>query len=459
MGSKEDAAKNRALRDIRTYEDALTINMEGTIQKIRERKKRLHEEIDRHITDMLHELKLKFEEELSRIHYATDKLKSKRGGNSSQSRTSSFDRSPRYRSTPRSSNVDFSLNSSGNSHVTYVDIDEREQLEKKAFQFNEGEVNPTALKKLFGHYTLENSTPIAFTPVNRALHASKRSEVKLLQTIRVGDKSETVHAIAPVEEEQAWICCGWGSRTLALYDRHGQKRKTASLDIQINDATTFYDGKEEAVLVSSHREKSIKRLNQESLRTSDFAYISLFPGGMSADSRSSLYVCFRDSYQRAAVFGSRRMVAKLSKHGEIVATIEKNEDQTNIFGYPFRVVVNINGDICVSDYGDGTRGVTILRKDGTVKCFYKGPPLQHGNDQPFLPHGITCDHEGHILVSDWNNDCVHVLDREGNFLMNIINQKDGIEGPNAVAIDKKGRLWVGDSHGVVRIFRYSLYDQ
>ncbi|WAR18420.1 TRIM2-like protein [Mya arenaria] len=412
--------------------------MEGTIQKIRERKKRLHEEIDRHITDMLHELKLKFEEELSRIHYATDKLKSKRGGNSSQSRTSSFDRSPRYRSTPRSSNVDFSLNSSGNSHVTYVDIDEREQLEKKAFQFNEGE-------------------------------ASKRSEVKLLQTIRVGDKSETVHAIAPVEEEQAWICCGWGSRTLALYDRHGQKRKTASLDIQkrkrassdiqINDATTFYDGKEEAVLVSSHREKSIKRLNQESLRTSDFAYISLFPGGMSADSRSSLYVCFRDSYQRAAVFGSRRMVAKLSKHGEIVATIEKNEDQTNIFGYPFRVVVNINGDICVSDYGDGTRGVTILRKDGTVKCFYKGPPLQHGNDQPFLPHGITCDHEGHILVSDWNNDCVHVLDREGNFLMNIINQKDGIEGPNAVAIDKKGRLWVGDSHGVVRIFRYSLYDQ
>ena len=231
------------------------------------------------------------------------------------------------------------------------------------------------------------------------------------------------------------------------------------MSLQINDATTFNDGKEESVLISSYKEKSIKRLNQESLRTLDFAYISLFPGGMCADKRSSIYVCFRDSYHREAAFGSRRMVAKLSKHGEIASTIEKNEDQTNIFGYPFRVAVNINGDICVSDYGDGTRGVTILRKDGTVRGVYQGPPVTHQNDQPFLPHGITCDGDGHILVSDWNNDCVHALDKEGNFLMNLVNKKDGIEGPNALCIDKRGCLWVGDSHGIVRIFRYVLHDQ
>lgn len=138
--------------------------------------------------------------------------------------------------------------------------------------------------------------------------------------------------------------------------------------------------------------------------------------------------------------------------------MEKNDDQTNMFGYPFRIAININGDICVSDYGDGTRGVTIMQKDGNIKCLYRGPPTGIDGDQPFLPHGIVCDENGHILVSDWNNDCVHVLDRDGNFLLNLIGKKDGLEGPNALGLDKRGYLWVGDSHGVVRIFKYSVFE-
>ena len=229
-----------------------------------------------------------------------------------------------------------------------------------------------------------------------------------------------------------------------------------NLSFQVNDATTFYDGKDDVVLVSSYREKSIKRLNQESSRTSDFAYISLYPGGLSSDRRTGIYVCFRDSYHRPVTFGSRRMVAKLSKHGEIVATVEKDEDQKNIFGYPFRIAVNVNGDICVSDYGDGTRGVTVLYKDGRVKFSYKGPPPSMALDQPFLPHGICCDEDGHILISDWNNDCIHVLDSDGNFLLQLVNHRDGIEGPNAISVDKRGYLWIGDSHGVVRVYKYTV---
>ena len=212
------------------------------------------------------------------------------------------------------------------------------------------------------------------------------------------------------------------------------------------------------MLISSYKEKSIKRLNPESQRTSEFAFVSLFPGGLSADRSGMIYVCFRDSYQRQAAFGSRRMIAKLSKHGEIVSSVEKSNDQTNLFGYPFRIAVNINGDICVSDYGEGTRGVTIIQKDGNVKCWYKGPPTAKPKDQPFLPHGIVCDEKGYVLVSDWNNDCVHVLDQDGNFVLNLVTSKDGLEGPNALGLDKRGYLWVGDSHGVVRIFKYTIFE-
>lgn len=461
MSRPEDPNRKRAVRDLLAYEDTITVDVEKTVQRIRERAKVLHAELDRYVTNVLNQIKHKFEQELKKIRYAVEKLRSGdlnlSPRNKSKSRSSSLERSPRYRSTPRSTGLDFGLNTSRGS-VVYTDVDDMQQFEKKELHFIEGEASDRMFEKLLGTYSFDITSPISFNPIQRAILSNRKSEIKLIKTFQVGDKSETVHAIAPVEEDQAWICCGWGSRNLCLYDRHGQKRKTASLDIQVNDATTFNDGKDEVVLVSSFREKSIKRLNQESLRTSDFAYISLYPGGLSSDRRNGIYVCFRDSYQRQAVFGSRRMVAKLSKHGEIIATIEKNDDQTNIFGYPFRIAVNTNGDVCVSDYGDGTRGVTILHKDGRVKCWYRGPRSGITSDQPFLPHGIVCDEEGHILVSDWNNDCVHVLDKDGNFLLNLVGKKDGLEGPNALGLDKRGYLWIGDSHGVVRIFRYSVYD-
>ncbi|KAL4239050.1 hypothetical protein ACF0H5_003753 [Mactra antiquata] len=461
MANNQKISPKRALKDVLAYEDTLTVDVEKTVHKIRERAKALHAELDKYVTDILSQIKQKFDQEIRKIRYTVEKLNA---GESSprtkvQSRASSIDRTPRYRSTPRSSKIDFGLNSSRTSAQTYADVDDNNQLEKKEIHFTEGEVSSKMFERLLGSYTFEVSTPISFTVAQRSLMPNRKSELKLVKTFKVGDKSETVHAIAPVEEDQAWVCCGWGSRNLTLYDKNGLRKKTATLDIQINDAATFNDGKDEIVLVSSYREKSIKRLNPDSLRTSDFAYISLFPGGLCSDRRSGLYVCFRDSYQRQATFGSRRMVAKLSKHGEIVATMEKGEDQTNLFGYPFRIAVNVNGDVCVSDYGDGTRGVTVLHKDGRVKCWYKGPPGGAPNGQPFLPHGIVCDSEGHILVSDWNNDCIHVLDREGNFLLTLVGKKDGLEGPNAIGIDKRGYLWVGDSHGVVRIFKYSVFDE
>ena len=152
------------------------------------------------------------------------------------------------------------------------------------------------------------------------------------------------------------------------------------------------------------------------------------------------------------------MVAKLLSDGQVAATVEKDDDRKNIFGYPYRVAVNKNGDICVADYGEGTTGVTILHKNGNVKGWYKGPPTGQASDKPFLPHGIVCDEDGYVLVSDWNNDCVHVLDKDGNFIMNLINRRDGISGPNALGIDRRGYLWVGDSAGTVRIFRYTIFD-
>ncbi|KAK3582875.1 hypothetical protein CHS0354_012487 [Potamilus streckersoni] len=66
------------------------------------------------------------------------------------------------------------------------------------------------------------------------------------------------------------------------------------------------------------------------------------------------------------------------------------------------------------------------------------------NETPaFDPRGITCDRYGHIIVSDYSNHSVHMLDKHGRFLCYLVTEADGIIGPTSVAVDSNGLLWVG----------------
>ncbi|KAL3875062.1 hypothetical protein ACJMK2_038000 [Sinanodonta woodiana] len=443
MSLAEVAAQRKALRSLAEYESAITIQVENVVHKFRERAKVVHSEIDGYVSNVISELKQKLQAEIHRIRSVMDSLRSELN-------------SPMYESTPRSDQL-LGKDEADRSE-TFIELQKfgrKSKFDKKEAVFFEGEVSAKTLSKLIGTYILEDLSPIPLTTARITHEASQRTETKILRSFRCGEENETVHAIGPVSSDTAYACCGWGTRKLNLFKRDGQKIQSTTLNIQVNDITAFFDGKKQSLLVSSYKEKSIKMLDMDTLKTSDFAYISLFPGGICSDGHKNIYVCLRDNYQRPVSFGSRRMVAKLSSHGEILSAIEKDKEQHNIFGYPFRVAVNINGDICVSDYGDGTRGVNILTKEWKLRCTYKGP-VGKTLEKPFLPHGICCDSKGHILVSDWNNDCVHVLDYDGQFLLFLFKKKDGIEGPNAIALDGDGYLWVGDSRGKIHILKYSI---
>ena len=159
MTSKTDVAKKRALRDVRAYEEVLSVDLEMTIKQIRDRKKKLHDELDKHVADVLNDIKVKFDKEVSRIHYAIKKLQSNSKGDNSVHST------PRYQSTPRSN---MSVNTT-HSNITYADIDQNDTLEKKRLLFSAGETSTETLTKLFGTYTLETSEQIAFSPIERSV--------------------------------------------------------------------------------------------------------------------------------------------------------------------------------------------------------------------------------------------------------------------------------------------------
>ncbi|XP_062569999.1 protein wech-like [Saccostrea cucullata] len=100
------------------------------------------------------------------------------------------------------------------------------------------------------------------------------------------------------------------------------------------------------------------------------------------------------------------------------------------------VTENRNKDICVSD--DKNRAVVVVSQAGKLRFRYAGHTPAPKN-QPFSPRGITTDSQSHILTADFDNDCVHIIDQDGQFHRYI---DCGLSEPNGLCTDTDDNLFV-----------------
>nr|XP_022310927.1 E3 ubiquitin-protein ligase TRIM71-like [Crassostrea virginica] len=98
---------------------------------------------------------------------------------------------------------------------------------------------------------------------------------------------------------------------------------------------------------------------------------------------------------------------------------------------------NNNGDVCVSDVNAGA--VVVVDKTGRVRFRYDG--TQARREKSFDPRGIVTDALSQIIVTDSNNNCLHILNQNGQFLRCV--DDCGEEEPSGLSLDSEGRLWVG----------------
>ena len=166
-----------------------------------------------------------------------------------------------------------------------------------------------------------------------------------------------------------------------------------------------------------------------------------FPHGLHVDSTGNVWAT---DHGRNPANGRGHVVYKFSPEGKLLMTlgtmgVAGNSPTT--FNNPSDVLVAPNGDIFVADGHGPTTNARIVKFDRTGKFIKTWGDHGSNPDQLEGPHALAMDSKGRLFVGDRTNNRVQVFDQEGKLLASWKQ----FGRPSGIFIDRNDVMYVTDS--------------
>ena len=167
-----------------------------------------------------------------------------------------------------------------------------------------------------------------------------------------------------------------------------------------------------------------------------------FPHGLGVDKDGNVWVTDHGAGNPPNNMG--QVVRKFSPDGKVLLTLGKMGVAGNghdTFNNPSDVFVAPNGDIYIADGHGPTTNARIVKFDKTGKFIKEWGGHGSGPDQLEGPHALAMDSRGRLFVGDRTNNRVQIFDQDGKLLASWKQ----FGRPSGVFIDRNDILYVTDS--------------